>query len=425
MMGRTVFWVYRAVMMLLVPVILIRYLLKAGTQPTYRERLLERFGILPDQLPTGMLWVHAVSVGEVNAATPLVKNLLSKTDHSILMTCVTPTGSAQIRQTFADQVAHVYAPVDAAVVVNRFLRRLRPAAIVIMETEIWPSLIVCGHSKGIPVMFANMRLSDRTFRRASGMTRFSRFVLGGADSFCVQTEEDQTRIRQLGASPAKITITGNMKFDLEAPAAVLDKGQAIRERLGGHNAQIIILGSSHEGEEALFLAVFEKLKVEFQNLLCIVVPRHPERFDRVFESMSGSGISAVRSSQWDGSNLQSIDVVLVDRMGELMQYYAASDIAVVGGSFVPVGGHNILEPLMVGTPPVFGPEMSNFRQISQLVLSAEAGIQVLDADGLGPQMAQLLRCPELRETLGGNGKRLLAGNQGATQTTSEKLLSLI
>ena len=424
-MGRIVFLVYRAAMFLLLPVILIRYFLKAQFTSSYRDRIAERFGFLPAHMPTGMIWIHAVSVGEVNAAVPLINDLLQSQERQVLVTCVTPTGSTQISKSLGEQVAHVYAPFDAGIVVRRFLNRLKPAMIVIMETELWPNLIHQSASENIPVVFANMRLSDRTFAGASRIKQLSRFILKNASAFCVQTEEDGHRIVELGAQQSKVSVTGNLKFDVIAPEGVSEKGKEIREYMGGDGIKPVILGSSHDGEEAGFLDMLEKLKNEYPNVLGIVVPRHPERFDSVFEIISRRGFGVVRKSQWGSQLPDCVDVVLVDSMGELMEFYAASDIAVVGGSFVPVGGHNILEPLMVGTPLVFGPQMSNFRQISRLVLSAQAGHCVADMGNLGTVVAQLLKQSDLRKAMIHNGYRLLTENRGSVESTREKLLSVL
>ena len=424
-MGRIAFLVYRAAMFLLLPVILIRYFLKAQFTSAYRDRLSERFGFIPDQMPTGMIWIHAVSVGEVNAAVPLITDLLQYQKRQVLVTCVTPTGSTQISRSLGAQVEHVYAPVDAGFVVRRFLKRLRPAMIVIMETELWPNLIHQSTSANIPVVFANMRLSDRTFAGASRIKQLSRYILKDASAFCVQTEEDGHRIVELGASQSKVSVTGNLKFDVIAPEGVSEKGKEIRDYLGGDGIQAIILGSSHDGEEAGFLDMLEKLKDDFPNVIGIIVPRHPERFDSVFEVTSRRGFSVVRKSQWGSQLPDRVDVILVDSMGELMEFYAASDIAVVGGSFVPVGGHNILEPLMVGTPLVYGPQMSNFRQISRLVLSAQAGCRVADMNDLSTIVAQLLKQSDFRKEMIHNGYRLLAENRGSVESTRQKLISFL
>lgn len=425
MIARIIFVVYRAVTLLLLPAIFVRYVMKAWLTPSYRARIAERFGSLPGDMPTGMIWVHAVSVGEVNAAVPLITDLVRSQPRRLLVTCVTPTGSGQIVKVLGEQVMHAYAPVDTGIVVKRFLKRLRPSMVVIMETELWPNLIHQCWTERVPVVFANMRLSDRTFAGASRMRLLSRYILKDVDALCVQTEEDGRRVVELGAQSSRVSVTGNLKFDVVAAEDTLGKGREIRDYLGGDAIDAIILGSSHDGEEAGFLAMLEKLKRSFPDIVGIIVPRHPERFDPVHEIVSRHGFDVVRKSRWGTRLPDGADVVLVDTMGELVEFYAASDIAVVGGSFVPAGGHNILEPLMVGTPLVFGPRMSNFRQISRLVVSNQAGCQAADMSDLATIVARLLEQSDLRRTMIENGYQLLAENRGSVEKTREKLLSFL
>ena len=426
-MGRIILLVYSAAMILLLPLVFVRYFLKALFTASYRERLAERFGFLPEGLPDRPIWIHAVSVGEVNAALPLVENLLQNQDHPVLMTCVTPTGSAQIRKSLGDKVTHVYAPVDAGVIVRRFLQRLKPAMVVIMETELWPNLIRQSTSSQVPVAFANMRISDGTYARALRFRQLSRYILKDVSAFCVQTNEDSRRIVDLGAPQVKTSVTGNLKFDVIAPKGVTERGDEIRNRLGGAEKKVIVLGSSHEGEEMAFLDSLASTRNNFPDtsIVGVIVPRHPERFDSVSDYITRRGIQVTRWSESREFLPDTVDVLLVDTMGELMEFYAASDIAVVGGSFVPVGGHNILEPLMVGTPVLFGPEMSNFRQIAELVLTANAGCQVADKSELTSGVCRLLVQSELSEEMTANGYRLLEGNRGSVNLTRNKILSVI
>ena len=424
-MGKLLFNFYRTVIFLLLPAIYVRYMLKGIRRPVYRERMMERFGAIPAHTKKGVIWIHAVSVGETNAALPLVKNLLAAQDRPILMTCVTPTGSAQIKKSLGDQVEHIYAPVDAGVIVRKFLKKLQPCAIVIFETELWPNLIRNGLSKNIPILFANLRLSDNTFRNGKRLKSLSRYTLQGVDAFCVQTRVDYERIISLGADPSRVHTTGNLKFDVKPPGGIRESGRSLREYWGGESRETIILGSSHEGEETLFIKTFERLRESFPRLVCVIVPRHPERFDQVFQMISASEYSVVRRSNWQDDAPESIDVVLVDTMGELIQFYAASDVAVVGGSFVPIGGHNILEPILAGIPPVFGPEMSNFREISRLTQSAQAGRQVQSTEELESVIAEYLGDSKLRNMATRNGERLLQDNQGALTATYKCLTTVI
>jgi len=423
-MGRFQFFIYAVAITVAAPVIFFRYWLKGRRHHAYRARIGERFGALPENLVQGPLWIHAVSVGETNAAIPLVRNLRGSLGVAALMSCETPTASALIQNRMQGEVDHVYAPVDVRAVVERFLTRIRPRALIIIETELWPNLIYACIARKIPVAFANMRISDETFRKAMRVKKMCRYILSRVSVFCVQTPTDAKRIVELGANPAAVAVTGNLKLDVPVPAGTKNTGKALRSCWGSER-ETIILGSSHEGEEELFMALFLELRKEFPQLLGIVVPRHPERFESVVSLVESYGFDAARRSRWTSESGPSNDLVVVDTMGELLEFYSAADVAVVGGSFAGGGGHNILEPLLVDVPPVFGPYMANFREISQLVLKHSAGRQASDLTELCQIVSQYLRQPQLREKALGNGRQMLQDNRGALQTTCELIGKVI
>ena len=402
-MGQIYSLFYRVLINLLVPVVLVRFLIRGISRREYWQRLTERFGRLPSHLSSGSIWIHAVSVGEVNAIRPLVEYLLENSDVPILLSCVTPTGSAQITRLFGSRVSQVYAPVDSGIIVNRALERVKPCAIIIAETELWPNFLRVSRARQIPVAFANLRLSDTTFSGARFFLPLCRHALKKVSAFCVQTKVDAERITALGANSELVHVTGNLKFDMKAPDGIQESGVALRERWGGTGRPTVVLGSSHEGEENLFLKLMIELRVDFPELIAVIVPRHPERFNRVFRQISDSGFSVSRVSEWQSDTKVNADVILVDSMGKLLEFYAASDIAIVGGSFAVVGGHNVLEPILVGTPVVFGPDMSNFREISRLVLESGAGERVDDFAALKSALSRLLQDSDLRELRVNNG----------------------
>ena len=424
-MGQIYSLFYRVLINLLVPVALVRFLIRGVTRREYWQRLTERFGYLPSPLIPGSIWIHAVSVGEVNAVRPLVEYLLENSDAPILLSCVTPTGSAQITRLFGSRVSQVYAPVDSGIIVNRALERVKPCAIIIAETELWPNFLYVSGARKIPVAFVNLRLSDTTFSRARFFLPLCRHALKNASAFCVQTQVDAERITALGANSDLVHVTGNLKFDMKAPDGIQETGVALREHWGGTGRPTVVLGSSHEGEENRFLQLMIELRVDFPELIAVIVPRHPERFNRVFRQISDCGFSVSRVSEWQSDAKVNADVILVDSMGKLLEFYAASDIAVVGGSFAAVGGHNVLEPILVGTPVVFGPDMSNFREISRLVLESGAGERVDDFAALKPALSRLLQNSDLRELRINNGSRLLEKNCGALQHTTCHLQGLL
>ncbi len=418
-MGHAAFRLYNAAMYLLLPVILARYLFKGFRRSVYFNRFSQRFGFAPKISSQNPIWVHAVSVGEVNAAAVLVDELL-KNDHQVVISCVTPTGFVQIQKKFKDSVACCYAPIDAGVFVTNFLSRVNPRALIILETELWPNLIRVSAKMGIPVSFANMRLSDRTYRLAQRSKSLFKFVTSDVKSFNVQTKSDRDRIEALGVDSSRVHVTGNLKFETAVVKDLEQRGATLRERWGSRPT--MILGSSHEGEERIVLEVFERLRSEYADLVCIVVPRHPERFDSVYAQLNKSDYQILRRTQWNNS-LQdnAIDIVLVDSMGELMEFFSAADIAIVGGSFVDVGGHNVLEPIIARRPVIFGPHMSNFSEVAELVNQIGAGKQVSDAEGIFRAIKSYLDDAALRWTTVENGQRLLGANRGALQRTMENL----
>ena len=423
-MGRLYYFVYQVATYLLLPVILIRFLIRGFTNQEYWNRLGERLGRVPPHVRRGSIWIHAVSVGEVNAAKPLVERLLKTQDVPILVSCTTPTGAAQAVRHFGDRVATIYAPIDVGFAVVQTLNKIRPRALIIVETELWPNLLCSAQAKQVPVGFANLRLSDRTYKRAQPFLPLSRHALKGVESFCVQTPQDASRIVALGASEDRVTITGNLKFDMDAPDFIEAAGDVHRKRWGVARP-VIVLASSHEGEEQGFLKLLPKLHTTFPDLLALIVPRHPERFEQVYQQISALEFDALRRSQWQTTVPVQTQVILVDSMGELLEFYAAADIAVVGGSFFANGGHNILEPLKVGTPVVFGPNMTNFQEIVRLVLDHDAGEQVRSLTQLGEVLPGLLTDEALRQTRVQNGFELLKRHRGALDKTVDRLSGLL
>ncbi len=422
--GRVYFFIYRIFCYLLLPVVLVHFLIRGLGNREYRYRLSERFGWIPSHVCAGSIWVHAVSVGEVNAVRPLVEHLLDRYEVPVLLSCVTPTGSAQITRHFGDRVSQVYAPIDVGIFVRRMLRAVQPCSLIIAETELWPNLLHVSHASNVPTAFVNLRISDQTFNRALYFSSLCQYVLKDVSSFCAQTALDAERIVALGVAPKKVSVTGNLKFDMAVPEGIQDKATDLRERWGGEKRPTIVLGSSHENEEIRFMEVVMELRVQFPQLVALIVPRHPERFARVYRQISNFGLVVVRYSQGQKGEMVSADVILVDVMGQLLEFYAASDVAIVGGGFATQGGHNILEPILVGTPPVFGPEVSNFREIAQLVLDNDAGDMVENFDELKETLSKYLADSQARQARVQKGHQLLNANQGALQRAI-KVLNLL
>lgn len=408
---------YTVLFYLLLPLAFLRLLWRSRHAPAYRRRWGERLALFKPFAGASPIWVHAVSVGEALAAVPLVRTLQTRyPDVPLLVTTTTPTGSERVRAAFGDGVLHVYAPYDVPGVVRRFLRRARPRLVVVMETELWPNLFHALDARNIPLLVVNARLSPRSaagYRRLGGLTRST---IACVATIAAQSPADAERYASLGAGPAQLAITGNIKFDLPPTDALLTKGQALRHTLGEHRP-VWIAASTHQGEEEQVLAAHRQLLVRRPDTLLILVPRHPERFDRVAALCQEQGFAVSRRSR--GEPLQDAQVYVGDTMGELMQMYAAADVAFVGGSLVPTGGHNLLEPAALGLLPVSGPRLFNFQQIAELLTAADGLTIVHDAAELASRVEQLLNDPVQRQAAGMRAQAVVEANRGALQRTLE------
>ncbi len=403
-------YLYTALLYLTTPLILARLYWRSRKDPDYRRRWAERFGLFPPLPAGGCLWLHAVSVGETRAALPLLRALQARYPNlPLLVTTTTPTGSRQVRQTLGDTVFHVYTPYDLPDVIRRFLRRTCPRLAVIMETELWPNLLHGCRTAGVPVIVANARLSERSARRYGKLPGLTAQMLADTTLIATQTEADAGRFRALGAP--QVQVMGNLKYDLTLPAGLPEQGRELRRRLG-EQRPVLIAASTHPGEDELVLDALASLRREHPDLLLILVPRHPERFNDVAELCRRRGLAVVRRREQQPCP-SSTPVFLGDTMGELLLFYAAADIAFVGGSLVPTGGHNVLEPALLGLPVLFGPHMFNFMEASQRLLEAGAAWRVADAAELAATAGQLLAAPNQARAAGQQGGAVVAANRGA------------
>lgn len=415
---------YTPLLYLLLPLLLLRLLWRGFKNPDYWQRWGERFGRAPLSGPVD-LWLHAVSVGEAQAAAPIIDALQAVSNiQRILVTTMTPTGSHQVRQLFGGRVMHCYAPYDYPGAIDRFLQRVQPKLVLIMETEMWPNTIRRCSERGIPILFGNLRLSERSFQRYLRIAGLMRPVLQKVQGFAVQSQPDAERLRKLGARGEAVFVTGSIKFEVNLPASLHEVAQVLR-REWGKERPVWIAGSTHEGEEEKVLAAHADLRLEHPDLLLVLVPRHPERFTAVARLSEKSGHHTVRRSETRGPLGPSVSVYIGDTMGELALLYAASDIAFVGGSLVTTGGHNILEPCALGLPVVFGPNMYNFLQISELALERQAATQVADATQLRAAIHRYLGDPNLRFRVGEAGKAMVTENRGALSRTLNMLQALV
>ena len=385
---------------------------------TYSENLGQRFGFGYPKIDR-CIWVHAVSVGEVQASAPLIRALKERfADRELLITTVTPTGAARVRSLFGDTVQHSYIPFEFPHAIRSFFRSVNPEAALIMETEIWPNLYRgCGTRK-IPLILVSARISPRSVPGYRKLLPLIRETLSHGIIIAAQSQPDADRFLELGANPTRTCVMGNIKFDIEPDAAVSTKGRAIRGELFG-DRPVWIAASTHEGEEKLVLEVHRELCARHPELLLVLVPRHPERFPSVRELIEKQGFSLVsRTAQRPAGDAS---VFLCDTMGEVPMFYAASDVAFVAGSLVPIGGHNLLEPAMLGVPIVTGPHNFNAQDIADLFVDLGACRRVTGTEDLVSTVSELLTDRELAARLGNTGRSVLEENRGAL----ERLLVLL
>lgn len=404
--------VYSALFYLLIPVILIRLLWRGFKAPDYRKRWGERFAVYRGKHAQGVIWFHAVSVGETESVFPLIRLIQERHPQSkILVTTTTPTGSARVRAVMGDSIEHVYLPYDLPGAIGRFFAHFRPKAAVIMETEIWPNLFArCGQGS-VPLFIVNARLSRKSANGYRKIPSLVRPALVGVKAIAAQTREDAGRYIAIGADADRVTVSGNLKFDLEISAEVIKQGETIRNSNFPFRP-VWIAASTHKGEDEIILQVFSELKRQFSTLLLILVPRHPERFEEVRKLCEAEGFN-VKMRTWGESCGLDTAIYLADTMGELKMLYAASDVAFVGGSLVPVGGHNVIEPAAIGVPIVFGPYMSNFKEIGKGLLDVNGAIQCTDSDLLRQAIEKLLKNTQYRQEIAGNAKAFVLNSQGA------------
>ncbi len=399
---------------LLAPFVMAFEAWKALRHKEYRGRLRQRLGFVPRSPAPGAVWVHAVSVGEVQASVGLVKSLRRRfPERPFVITTVTPTGAQQARKLFGDTVQHCYLPYDLPGAVRRFLSRVEPAVAIILETEIWPTLYRQLGRRQIPLVMASARLSERSverYRRMAGLfaDTLSHGVLIGA-----QSAADAERFRAIGAAPERVSVTGNVKFDMEIPASSVAAGREFRERHAA-GRPVWIAGSTHEGEEEAALAAHATLRQRHSDALLILVPRHPQRFESVRSLLRRKGVAFSQRSRGEVPS-DGDQVFLVDTLGELQSFYAASDAAFVGGSLVPIGGHNLLEPAVLGLPVLSGPSTQSAQEVADLLADSGALLLVPDAEGLSARLVELFDDPVAAAALGERGRLAVAQSRGAVE----------
>jgi 3-deoxy-D-manno-octulosonic-acid transferase len=407
---------YTLTMYLLTPVILYRLAARGLRYPDYFDRWRERFGFFPNPDLHQSIWVHAVSVGEVNAAVPLIEALMRRYRNvPLVITTVTPTGSERVQKLFGRRAFHVYLPYDLTASIERFLDRVRPRLAVVMETEIWPNLFMTCSDRGIPIVVANARLSERSLRGYGPVRPLARRAIRCASFVAAQSPSDAERLRLLGAPPERLAVVGNLKFDMELPEGVRERGTEYR-RGWGEARPVWIAASTHEGEELAVLKAHTAVLRRFPDALLLVAPRHPERFKPVATACRALGFRTGTRSE-NGRPDATCQCFVIDSMGELLSFYAGADVAFVGGSLIPVGGHNLLEPAALMKPVLVGPYTFNFAEITEGLIAAHAATRIADGEALGPALVRLLAREQERLSMGEAARTVVNHERGAVERT--------
>ena len=411
-------WLYTLAFYLALPILLFRLHKRVKKNPAYRHRVRERFGLYPPGKPLqNTLWFHTVSVGEFLAAKPLIDRILATYPNSpCLITTMTPTGSERVQKAYSEQLAsgklhHVYLPYDLPDALSRFLKRFNPKVLVIMETELWPNMIHYTRQRGVPIIVANARLSEKSANGYRRILPLFRPMMREVALIAAQSDADGERFVEMGLPPRNLQVTGTVKFDLDIKPDTVTEARALREHWGGQR-KVFIAASTHEGEDEQVLEAFLYLRSKVPESLLVIVPRHPERFEDVANLISARGLNMSRVSKQDPI-VADTDVILGDTMGELLKMLGAADVAFIGGSLVPVGGHNMLEALAMGVPALTGPHVFNFQVVAQMLTELGVLKTVTTPLGLGQAVEALFNDEETRYALSKRGKYVVEENRGA------------
>jgi len=407
---------YSLLIYLATPFVLLYLAFRGLRDRNYLKRWPERFAFFDAPAAAGAITVHAASMGEVNAASALVRELAALFPATPLcLTTITPTGSDRVRALFANKACHVYAPLDLPGAVRRFFDRVQPRLLIIMETEIWPNLYHEAYSRQIPIVIVNARISEHSIGAYRRFKRLTADALGKVSVIAAQSEGDAARMIEIGAVRDRVTVTGNLKFDINLPPSLLELGDSLR-LAWGTDRPILTAGSTHEGDEGPLLEAFKGLLKTFPTALLVLVPRHPERFVRAAQLARSAGLRVSMHSENPGCS-RDTQCFVIDSMGVLLHYYAACDVAFVGGSIAALGGQNVLEPAALCKPVVVGPHTFNFRDILKQLVEHGGALQIQDAQGLEDAVRRLFQDPELRDRMGHAGLNLVDSGRGALERT--------
>lgn len=414
--------IYTFFLYLISPFIVLRLYWKGRRLSAYRQRILERFALRKGVDAPVDVWLHAVSLGEIVAAIPLIDALLAK-KWRVLVTTMTPTGSQHVIKRFGQQIEHQYVPYDFPWAVRRFFKNYKPRLGIIMETELWPNLIHQAHQINLPLLLVNARLSDHSFKQYEKVKFMFKPVLNQFTTIFAQSEEDAKRFIALGAAETLVKVVGNIKFDLQLHISLNKDCEQLKNQWGKMRT-VVIAASTHNDEEKQILSRLSKLKGAIPDMVLLIAPRHPERFQEVYQISETQGFKTGRRSQSTSIN-ESTEVVVLDSMGELLSFYQTSDYAFVGGSLVPIGGHNVLEPIAVKVPVFCGPYMNNSKAICRDLCAAEALTMVENVDELVAAIAMMHSSVLQREQQIENASKVLTANQGTVTRYMEKIGAIL
>jgi len=411
-------FLYSFMVALSTPFVLLYFAVRGIKDRAYLSRWGERFAWVQPGKKAGGILLHAASMGEYNAANPLIKVLLKRyPELPLIVTTLTPTGSERVSRELGDKVFHCYIPLDLPGTVKRFLNRTKPQLIIVMETEIWPNLYLEAHRRKIPMMIANARLSETSVKHYQRFSGLARDVLKPVLWVGAQSIVDAERMIQCGSDPQRTAMTGNLKFDLQVPASLLEQGAALRSRWNPARP-VLVAGSTHEADESIILPAFTSLLKSIPDALLILVPRHPERFFTAAQAARAAGLKVELFSEGEACSGQA-QCFIIDAMGELMTYYACADATFVGGSMGEQGGHNVLEPAALGKPVMVGPNTANSKDIVAELIGCGAAVRVTDQQEFQASAEKLLTDGLLRDQMGQAGLALMERNRGALELTLE------
>jgi 3-deoxy-D-manno-octulosonic-acid transferase len=415
---------YTSCLSLLIPFLILRLLVKSYTNPNYRKRIGERFGIFSAKnVRPGGIWVHAVSVGETIGIAPVIQEFMRLHPNvAITITTTTPTGSIQVKKIFTDRVFHVYCPFDLPYAIKSFLDKIQPKLCILMETEIWPNIINLCQENNIYTILANARLSEKSRVQYAKLKNLTSQVFNQITCIAAQSSVDANRYIALGTKQELITITGSVKFDMHLPEMLIEQGRKIKQSI--LNRQVILAASTHKGEEEYILAAYKKILQQYPAALLLLVPRHIDRCNEIEKLIINDELFATKQIARKSANqtiTTDIKILLGDTMGEMYLYLAIADLAIVGGSFVPIGGHNVLEPAALGLPVITGEYLHNFAEISSKMLQIKAMTKVANSQQLAAVICNWLGNPRLAHRIGQNGKQFVVDNKGSIAKLIDKM----